>query len=322
VLLTLLLCGGLGAAGYYAWTNPSPQAEQRIDVVAQQAQAVADHVNAISEQIAALTERVDKLEKAPPPAPAAVPADLADLPKRVDDLAAKVDALANRPEPAPAQAQGPANPGATDTGASQQALADLTQRVAQAFDAQKAAVDQLGARLDQLAPRIGALEQGAGKQKGTAAEVARVARIEAALVSLQTGKPLGVIAGAPPEVARFATAAPPTEAGLRESFPALAEHAAAVSQPDLSGRSFWQRALTRLQSAVTVRQGSDVLVGDPASGILSDARQKLQDGDLAGAVATLHLLTGPAAAAMQDWVQQADALLAARAALADLAAHA
>lgn len=332
VFLTLLLSGGLGAAGYYAWTHPSPDAQQRMDAVAQQAQTAADHANTISEQLAALTERVDKLEKAPPPTPVVTPApaasappDLGDLPKRLDDLTAKVDALASRPEaaaaPTPAPTPGP-TPGATDNSASQQALTDLTQRVSQAFDAQKAAVDQLSTRLDQLAPRIGALEQGEGKQKGTAAEIARLARIEAALVSLQAGKPLGVIAGAPPEVARFATVAPPTEASLRESFPALAEHAQAVSAPDLSGRSFWQRAFTRLQSAVTVRQGPDVLVGDPAAGILSDARQKVQDGDLVGAVTALRQLTGPAAEAMQGWVEQARALVAARAALADLAAHA
>jgi hypothetical protein len=336
VLLTLLLCGGLGAAGYYAWTNPNPEVAQRIDAVAQQAQTAADHVNAMSEQIQALTERVDKLEKAPPPpAPAPAPADLGDLPKRVDDLAAKVDALANRPEPAPLPAPA-SSPAATDNGASQQALSDLTQRVSQAFDAEKAeadrqkvaveqekaALDQLNARLDQLAPRVGALEEGAGKQKGTAVEVVHLARIEAALVSLQAGKPLGVIAGAPPEVTRFATVAPPTEASLREAFPALAAHAQAVSEPDLSGRSFWQRTLTRLQSAVTVRQGSDVLVGDPAAGILSDARQKVLVGDLGGAVTVLRQLTGPAAKAMQGWVDEASALVAARAALADLAAHA
>lgn len=323
VLLTLLLCGGLGAAGYYAWTHPSPEAAQRIDAVAQQAQAAADQASAMSQQIQALAARVDRLEKAPPPAPAPAAApvvgDLGDLPKRVDDLAAKVEALANRPEPPPTPAP---TPGPTDSGASQQALADLTQRVSQAFDAQKTAVDALSARLDQLAPRIGALEQGVGKQKGTAVEIARLARIEAALVSLQDGKPLGVVAGAPPEVARFATVAPPTEASLREIFPALADHAQAVSRPDLSGRSFWQRTLTRLQSAVTVRQGPDVLVGDPAAGILSDARQRVQDGDLSGAVTVLRQLTGPAAAAMQGWVAQASALVAARAALADLAAHA
>jgi hypothetical protein len=139
---------------------------------------------------------------------------------------------------------------------------------------------------------------------------------------LQAGRPLGALPDAPPALAQFATVAPPTEAKLRDQFPALADRAQEVSRPDLTGRSFWQRTLTRLQSAVMVRQGADVIVGDPAAGILGDARVKVQNGDLAGAVATLRQLNGPAASVMKPWENQASALVAARAALADMAAHA
>jgi hypothetical protein len=62
-------------------------------------------------------------------------------------------------------------------------------------------------------------------------------------------------------------------------------------------------------------------VGDPAAGILAEADAKLQAGDLAGTVASIGKLRGPAADAMKNWADQASALLAARAALADLAAH-
>jgi hypothetical protein len=368
IFLNLLLSAGLGAAGYYAWTNPNPDEARQIDTAVRQAQAASDQAATLAQQLQTLSSRVEKLEQTPPPpappppAPAAAPSgppDLGDLPKRVDDLAAKVDALANRPEPAAPAAPAPAPaPAATsENGVSPQALADLDQRVSQAFDAQKQAFDaqkqalaeqqqafdaqkttvsQLAARVDQLTPRIGAvsqrvdqltprlgaLEQGVGRAKGTVAESQRVARVESALVDLQAGRPLGAIPDAPPALVRFATVAPPTEASLREEFPALAEHAQKVSQPDLSGRSFWQRALTRMQSAVTVRQGGDVIVGDPASGILADARAKVQDGDLPGALTVLRQLSGPAAVAMKGWVDQASALVAARAALADLAAHA
>jgi hypothetical protein len=327
MLLSVVLFAALGAAGYYAWTNPSPQARDAIDAAARQAQAASDQAGSLSQQFAALSARVAKLESAPPPAPPAAAApDLGDLPKRVDDLAAKVDALASRPETA---ASGAAPAPAPDNGAAQQAVSDLSQRTAQAFDAQKQAFDaqktaltELSSRLDQLNTRVAALEQGVGQARGTAAATVRLTRIEAALVALQAGQPLGDIPDAPPALARFAKQAPPTEAALRNEFPALADHAQAVSEPDLSGRSLWQRALTRLQSAVTVRQGSDVLVGDPASGILNDARVRVANGDLAGAIAVLRQLTGPAAAAMQHWVDQASAIVAARAALADLAAHA
>jgi predicted nucleic acid-binding Zn-ribbon protein len=331
-LLSLLLFLLLGAAGYYAWTNPSPDVARELDAMhrearnaSAQAEKAAQQVASVAQTLQSLSDRIDKLEKAPPPAvpapaPAAMPPDIADLPKRVDDLNARVEALASRPEPArsePARSDAQA----PDTGVTQQALADLNARVAQAFDAEKATVQQLAARLDQITPRLAALEEAAGSTRNVANATVRLTRIEGALVALQAGRPLGRIPEAPPALARFATVAPPTEASLRESFPALADHAAAVSLPDLSGRSFWQRALTRLQSAVTVRQGSDVLVGDPAAGILADARDRVQDGDLAGAVAILHQLTGPAAATMHDWVEQANDLVAARAALADLALH-
>lgn len=322
-LFSLLMYGLIGGAGYYAWTNPNPAIVRDLAVTRRQTQdalsqagAAAQQAASLGQQIQALSDRVDKLEKAPAPAAPAAAPDLGDLPKRVDDLSARVEALANRPVPTGSGAA-PADGG----GASQQALADLSQRVSQAFDAEKAAVQALGARIDQIDPRLATLEQGAGKINGIAANTARVTRVEAALVALQTGVPLGNIEGAPPALARFATVAPPTEQKLRETFPALAEHAREVSLPDLSGRSFWERAMTRLQTAVTVRTGSDVLIGDPAAGILSDASDRVQLGDLAGAVVVLRQLTGPAAAVMHDWVEDASALVAARAALADMAAH-
>ena len=72
---------------------------------------------------------------------------------------------------------------------------------------------------------------------------------------------------------------------------------------------------------MTVRQGDEVLVGDPAAGVLADAEMKVQNGDLAGAVARLHALHGPAAAVMAPWMSKAESLAAARAALAALAAR-
>ena len=241
--------------------------------------------------------------------------------KRGDDLAAKLDALANRPaESAPAAAP--------DTGAAQQAVEDLGRRVGQSLDAQKASldaekatVDAQKAALDQLAGRLDKLQQGAGQEAGAENRAERLTRVQAALVALDAGEKLGDLPGAPPAIARFAKQAPPTEAALRESFPAAAAHAREVSRPDVSHRSFWERTLTRLQQSVTVRQGDDVLVGDPAAGILAEAGEKVDVGDLAGAVASLGKLNGPAADAMKEWDDQASALLAARAALADLAAH-
>jgi hypothetical protein len=336
-ILTLLLFGALSGALYYVWANPQVPGEPaalvslRQQVQAQTEQRSADQAasQALGQQVQTLADRVDRLEKAaavaPPasPAPSPAPADLGDLPKRVDDLSARIDALANHPSETVATAPQPAEPGAT-----QQEVADLGRRVGQSLDAQKealasqkTALDAQKASLDQLAGRLDKLQQGAGQAAGAENRAERLTKVQAALVALDAGEKLGDLPGAPPAVGRFAKQAPPTAAALREAFPAAAAHAREVSRPDVSHRSFWERALTRLQQSVTVRQGDDVLVGDPAAGILADASQKVDVGDLAGAVATLGKLNGPAADALKNWVDQASALLAARAGLADLAAH-
>ena len=54
-----------------------------------------------------------------------------------------------------------------------------------------------------------------------------------------------------------------------------------------------------------MRQGDRVLLGDPIAGVLAGAREKLDAGDLAGAVKALDGLAGPAGAAMKPWVDQA-----------------
>ena len=146
-------------------------------------------------------------------------------------------------------------------------------------------------------------------------------RVQAAEVALLAGQKLGNIPGAPPALARFANKAPPTDAQLREAFPEVADHARGVSQPDLASKSLLERSWLRLQESVTVRQGDDVLVGDPAAGILADAQAKVNSDDLQSAVAALQKLRGPAADAVAPWVEQVNAVLAARAALASMAAH-
>ena len=64
-----------------------------------------------------------------------------------------------------------------------------------------------------------------------------------------------------------------------------------------------------------------MLVGDPIAGVIARARDKLNNGDLAGSVEALKGLAGPAAAAMQPWTDQAQSLVAARSAIASLAAN-
>ncbi len=131
---------------------------------------------------------------------------------------------------------------------------------------------------------------------------------------------MGEIPGAPPALARFAHDAPPTEAGLRLSFDQAADNAHRVSQPAITdNQPLLNRMWTKAQQSVTVRQGDRVLVGDPIAGVLAQARQSLDAGDLVGALKALDGLAGPAKEAMSEWVAQARSLIEARAAIGELA---
>jgi len=115
---------------------------------------------------------------------------------------------------------------------------------------------------------------------------------------------------------------PPTEAALRLAFPAAVQAALAAAHPPPQGRPLLQRLWAEAQDLVTVRQGNRVLLGDPAAGMLQQARAALDAGDLAGAVGLIGGLSGEPAKAMEGWLGEARALLDARAALAAWAAHA
>jgi hypothetical protein len=332
LLLFLILAGGL----YVVWADPPqlapytamgalPKLQKRVQALAAQDESEAGQNQALAQQMQALADRVDKLEHGVVAAPAtsgsAGPApDISGLQKQLADLSSRVDALANRPDAAAPAAAAP-----VDNSADQQAIAQLSQKLDQAVAAQSSKVDQLADQqknaLEALGTRLDSLEKGAGQVQGAASRASILTRVQAAEVALLAGQKLGDIPGAPPELARFANKAPPTDAELREEFPAAAEHAKGVSQPDLAKKSFLQRTWTRFQQSVTVRQGEDVLVGDPAAGILAAAQAKVNSDDLGGAVGDLQKLHGPAADAMAPWIAKVDSLLAARAALANMAAH-
>jgi hypothetical protein len=297
----------LAAAIVWLWQNPPivapPPPPPEIAVLQGQVRALETKVARLEQRpasastdLAPLTARVAALEaRKPPPTVdlAPIEAAIADLEKRpVGDpaLAARVDALAGRQDA-------------------------LTARV----DAAEAA---LGHRQDAVDARLAPLEKNAGQITALADRSARIARIQAAQAALDSGLKLGDLPGAPAALARYATAAPPTEASLRLAFPAVANAAVAASKPTVDNKPFLDRAWARAQDLVTLRQGDHVILGDPAAGVLARARAALDAGDLAGAVAALNALTGPAAAAVADWKAQAQGLLDARKALGDMAAHA
>lgn len=199
-------------------------------------------------------------------------------------------------------------------GTDQAALTALAQRVA-ALEARPqggdtAALDAEVAALNKKLASVAAASRSA---------TARIARIAAARAALDAGQPLGAIPDAPPALARFATAAPPTEAQLRERFGPAAAAALEASRPPVP-QGVWARLKQRAQFLLTIRVGGKVVAGPPAAAPIEAARQHLDAGDLAGAVAALAPLDPAAARAMAPWTGDARALLAARAALDALAA--
>ena len=281
---------------------------------------------ALRQQVASLESRLAALEHRPAPAPAA-PVDLSPLNSAISVLQGKVTALENRKPPPPDLSQVEARIAALEArpavdpalASRVDALAGRMDQLTGRVDAGETATQQrLGATENRLAP----LEKDAGQISALAARAARTARIQAAQAALDGGIKLGDIPGAPPALARYATAAPPTEAALRLSFGPAAEAALAASRPSVDQKPFLDRAWAQAQQLVTLRQGDTVILGDPAAGVIARARAALNAGDLAGAVAALDSLSGPPAEAMAGWKAQAQGLLDARRALADMAAHA
>lgn len=292
-LILLILLALIGGAVYLAATAPQ-QLFALMQTAGVQVPSGGPQIADMQAQIRALQQR-----------PQAVPTDLGPLEQRLDALEQRVGVVEQRPAATAAPPATAAEGGASvDLGPLEQRLTALEQRSGE------------GTAVQELAGRLKAVEQ---SSQTTAAQAGRMARLQAAAVALDAGRPLGDIPGAPPALARFATAAPPTLSALRLSFPAAAAAAERESTPPDEGQSFAERMLQKAQKLITVREGDKVLVGAPASYALLQAQHELEVGDLAGAVGALDGLDPGAAKVMAPWRAEAQSLLDARAALAGLA---
>lgn len=294
-------------------------ARQQAQLRGQQDATLAHRVEALERRpvpavpdLAPLNARIAALEKqaAEPPKQAPLPAEIATLPPRLatlsqrfDALAARLDQIAGRQEQLSTQYQ--------------QLVQEQQKLAAEAASAGAATARQI----DAMEAKVAAISEQARRLSGLADQSGRVARIQAAEAALDAGLPIGELPGAPPALARFAAAPPPTVAQLRLAFPAAAQAAAAAAQPASSNRSFWNSVKGRVESLVTVRRGDQVLVGNPVETIIANASTALDAGDLGGAVADIAELKGPPAQVFADWKAKASALLDARKALAALAAQ-
>lgn len=289
----------LAAAVAWVWQHPviPPTSTEATDSLAREVSALEQRVSRLEQRpmpgapdLGPLTARVTALEqRSPPQAPSGAP------PTDLQPLEHRVVALEQRQPPD---------------------LQPLTNRLT----ALEARQQQLGA---ELSARVASLESAdrtiqadlTHRADAAAAAAKRGALVEAALLALAAGQKLGDLPGAPPALARFADAAPPTMASLRLSFTAAAREALGASRAPSDGKPLMTRLWAQAQELVTVRQGDHVLVGDPAAGLLAQARSALDAGDLEAAAGHIGSLQGDAAQAMAGWLAQARALLAARAAL-------
>ena len=186
----------------------------------------------------------------------------------------------------------------------------------------QAGLDGIKQQEDRLAGRLGTLEKSAGSLDSVSDHLNRVARLQEAALALAAGHPIGDVPGAPAALAQYAHTAPPTEAQLRILFSQSESAAIAAKQPDNTATPFIDRVWERAQDLVTVHRGEDVVVGNPASVTLGQARVALDAGDLKGAISAIELLKGQPRQAMASWLAEAKSLVDARAALADLAGQA
>lgn len=116
----------------------------------------------------------------------------------------------------------------------------------------------------------------------------------------------------------FADKGVPSQVALEESFPAVAKAALA---DDLADDSLGERVLGKLRNLVSLRRVGDV-PGDSTEAKLARAETALHAGDVARAVEIVKSLPAATKKATAAWLARAEAYLAAKAALQELAAAA
>jgi uroporphyrinogen-III synthase len=296
-----------------------------------------------------LTGRLDDLEKrlrAVSAAAAERPAGATD--PAIAELRRKVDALENRPAasgaPAPAPAASPAaEESDKEIAALRLEIATLRatlQALDQAMSGQKDETARQREQAKVLADAVAkarseATTLGAGEKKAlSAARASAVIGIAARLSSaLESGLPfaaelalLAPLAQGDAKMGEIITTLQPyaatgvtSRAALAAGFPAVAKAALA---DDLADDSFGERLLGKVRGLVSLRRvGADV-PGDSVEAKLARAEAALAAGDVAKAVGLVKSLPPQTAKATAAWLAQAEAHLAAKHAVDQLASQA
>lgn len=335
------------ALGLPGWRPPAPAAPAPDPAAAARLAALEGALAALTDRLAALeaTARTEgagaaaedrlaaleaglealaaALEAAPRAEPPALPAGIERLPERIGALEARLAELGA----ATAQAAVAVAP---ETAAAIESLRRENQTLRTALEALQARLDEAAAAEDRADGA--ALVLAVGQLRGALAAARPFERELQLLRDLAAGDPAIAAAIEPPlaPLADHAAAGVPTLAQLQLAFPpvaaevaraALAADAAAELGAGAAEEPGWAHRLVD-QLGISVRPvGPDVAGEDPPARA-ARAEAKLAAGDLAGAVAELEGLSGPAAEAAADWLAAARARLAADEALAELQAAA
>ena len=199
-----------------------------------------------------------------------------------------------------------------------------------------ARAEELSVAVADISKRVGDLERtdtmAAGTAIGAQATVLAVGQLREALRSTAPFaaelQAMGALAADNPEITKaiaalepYAASGIPTLATLRRDFDRLAGEIARAARA-LEGDGWFEWAVNRLMSLVTVRRTTDTGDLDSVDAVVARAETSLKAGDLMAAVEELEGLAGPPGAAAAPWLRGARARLAAERAMATLHVHA
>jgi uroporphyrinogen-III synthase len=350
VASSLVLAGALISLPYWPadiralWRGEAaapPPPAPALDLQAVRADASAVANAAVDTARRDLTAKLDDLERRV----RALSATAAERPAATPDpaiaeLRGKIAALENRPV-----ATTPAAPPAAGTPAPDQekelaalkleiaTLRNALQTLDQSMVTQRDQAKALAEAVDKARTEAGA--RGAGEQKAlAAARASAVIGVAARLnVAVESGLPFGTELGLLSPLAQgdakltevVAALQPHAQTGvvsravLIADFPAVAKAALA---DDLADDSFGERLLGKLRGLVSLRRVGGDVQGNSVEAKLARAEAALEAGDLAKAVETVKTLPPQTARATTGWLTRAEAHLAAKRAVDQLAAQA
>jgi hypothetical protein len=259
--------------------------------------------------------------------------ELAALGERLDALAQRSDELAGKLETV-GGGSGADEQARSDLGALRDRAEGLESRIA-ALESGLAGLAETDGKLQEGLASLRERAAGRGDAASDAALALALGQLRDALrAGLPFGGELALVQGlvekdpaqgatlgtALQDLAGAAEAGIPTQARLKDRFPAMAREVMAQGYGE-EAEGLWSGVLRRLSRVATFRPKGEVEGSDPGA-VLARAESRLENDDLAGAVEQMAGLSGPAAEAAQGWLADAKARLAADRTIADLSHYA